>query len=91
MSLLQQRVRHGASIIAILALLPFFIIGQESGKLEIMNCLTGSPVTVSSAYLTCDSAGAYYYGKSSYRGSSRCKYGDKANVNAYCKCKSVAG
>lgn len=85
MSLLQQRIRHGTSIIALLALLPFFIIAQEAGKLEIMNCLRGSPVYVSSIYLTCDSAGAYYYGKSSYRDSATCKYDDTARIKANCK------
>lgn len=89
MNLLQRRIRHGASIISLLALLPFFIIAQETGKLEIMNCFKKSPVQVSSIYLTCDSSGAYYYGKSSYRGSSTCKYGDIARIKAYCKCESV--
>jgi len=50
-----------------------------------MNCLQGSPVVVSSVSITCDSAGAYYYGKSSYRDSATCKYGDTANININCK------
>ncbi|KAI2498206.1 hypothetical protein MHU86_16288 [Fragilaria crotonensis] len=39
-----------------------------------------SVVYVDRIYLTCDSPGDYYYGSGGYRKSSRCKYGDKANM-----------
>lgn len=78
------RIRHGARTLALLSLLPFFIIAQDGfGKLQTMNCLQSPPVRVFSIFLTCASDESYYYGESSYRESSKCKYGDTARLNAY--------
>jgi hypothetical protein len=81
---LSRRRRIGIRILCVLCIFPCFILAHDGGKVTMINCLTG-PIQVISVYLTCDSAGAYYYGSSSYRNSSTCKYGDKANLRAYCK------
>lgn len=57
-----------------------------TGQLGVVGRCDARIVYVTRMYLTCDSAGDYYYGSnSSYRQSSRCKYGDKANMHIFCK------
>jgi hypothetical protein len=80
---LPRRRRNGVRILSLFCIFPSFILAQY-GNLEVMNCIYG-PISVFSVYLTCDSAGSYYYGSSSYRNSSRCKYGDTAYIRTYCK------
>ena len=55
------------------------------GRLSLMRRCEASVVYVHRMYLTCDSPGDYYYGSGGYRKSSRCKYGDKANMYIFCK------
>ena len=55
------------------------------GRLKLMRRCDASIVYVDRIYLTCDSPGAYYYGSGGYRKSSRCKYGDEANMYIFCK------
>lgn len=56
-----------------------------SGHLKLMRHCDVNIVYVNSIYLTCDSPGSYYYGSGGYRKSSRCKYGDKADMYIFCK------
>ena len=58
------------------------------GRLKLMRRCDSSIVYVNRIYLTCDSPGEYNIESSSgdgYRQSSRCKYGDQANVYIFCK------
>ena len=87
---LRRSVRHGVRlVVCVVILLPLFIIAEDRGKLDVINCSDG-PIHITSVYLTCDSAGAYYYGAHSYRNSDTCKYGDTVKVNAYSKFEGVA-
>jgi hypothetical protein len=56
-----------------------------SGQLKMIRHCDVNIVYVNSLYLTCDSPGSYYYGSGGYRKSSRCKYGDKADMYIFCK------
>jgi hypothetical protein len=61
------------------------------GRLTLMRRCEASVVYVDRIYLTCDSPGDYYYGSGGYRKSSRCKYGDNANMYIFCKFYIVFG
>jgi len=50
------------------------------GRLKLIRRCDTNIVYVNSIYLTCDSPGSYYYGSGGYRQSSRCKYGDNADM-----------
>ena len=58
---------------------------KNHGLLNVQKYCRRDEVVVTSAWLTCDSPGAYYYGSKTYRGSEVCIDGDKASLKIYCK------
>ena len=65
--------------------------GKNQGKLNVQRYCRRKSVVVTSARLTCDSPGAYYYGSKTYRGSEVCIDGDKANLKVHCKSPCTIG
>eukprot|EP00977_Amphora_coffeiformis_P009167 scaffold2092_cov144-Amphora_coffeaeformis.AAC.8 len=59
----------------------------SKGLLTVEKYCRRKSVVVTSARLTCDSPGAYYYGSETYRGSEVCIGGDKAHLKLRCKQK----
>jgi len=57
----------------------------SKGLLTVEKYCRRKSVVVTSARLTCDSPGAYYYGSETYRGSEVCVSGDKAHLKLRCK------
>ena len=58
---------------------------KNHGVLNVQKYCRRKDVVVTSARLTCDSPGAYYYGSKTYRGSEVCIDGDKASLKIHCK------
>ena len=64
---------------------PGDVYSKSHGLLTVEKYCRRKEIIVTSARLTCDSPGAYYYGSKTYRGSEVCIDGDKVNLKVHCK------
>mmetsp|Transcript_41634 Transcript_41634/g.47310 ORF Transcript_41634/g.47310 Transcript_41634/m.47310 type:complete len:362 (+) Transcript_41634:236-1321(+) len=77
-------------LLVLLLMFSIFVAAEDiddmPGRLEMMKRCRSRHVYVNRMYLTCDSPSAYYNyetDKSSYQGSTRCKYGDKGRLYVF--------